>query len=72
LAVHRLGAPARVGQNSGAFYGIAEVEIMRNRQLAWVLAVVVLAIVAYLVLRPPGNDNSGSSQPSPHAIDQSQ
>lgn len=45
---------------------------MRNRQLALVLAVVVLAIVAYLVLRPPRNDNSGSSQPAPHAIDQSQ
>ncbi len=45
---------------------------MGNRQLVWLLAIIVLAVVAYFMLRPPGNGVPGSSQPSPHAIDQSQ
>jgi hypothetical protein len=45
---------------------------MGNRQLVWLLAIVVLAVAAYFILRPPGDGVSDSSQPSPHAIDQSQ
>jgi hypothetical protein len=44
---------------------------MGTRQVVLILAIVVLAVAAYLVLRPPGGD-SNQSQPSPHAIDQSQ
>jgi hypothetical protein len=44
---------------------------MGTKQLAWIVAILVLAIAAYLVLRPPGGD-SDPGQPPPHAIDQSQ
>ena len=45
---------------------------MGNRQLVWLLAIAVLAVVAYFLLRPPVDGVSDSGQPSPHAIDQSQ
>jgi len=46
---------------------------MGNRQLAWIVAIViVLAVAAYFAFRPPGAREPGSGQPAPHAIDQSQ
>jgi uncharacterized membrane protein YfcA len=45
---------------------------MGTKQLAWIVAVLVLAIAAYLVLRPLGDGDSDPGQAPPHAIDQSQ
>ncbi len=45
---------------------------MGTKLLAWIVAVLVLAIAAYLVMRPLGDGDSDPGQPPPHAIDQSQ
>lgn len=48
---------------------------MSNRRNLWILAaIVVIAIILFMVMRPTGGGDGvqNGTQPSPHAIDQAQ
>lgn len=44
---------------------------MRSAAIWWIAAIAVVIVIIIFVLNRPGDDGPISSQPSPHAIDQS-